>query len=404
MTNAHSIDTSVSKQDAKTKTFISKAKKKHGNRYDYSKVVYLSCREKVVIICRNHGDFNQNPSQHLTTSGCQTCANQKTTANRRMSKVDFIKRSIIKHGEKYSYDDVVIENHYSKVVISCDIHGDFKQQVGVHLRGNGCPKCGKIKASQKISDTKIDFIAKAKVVHGNKYDYSNLDYKGSTRHVTITCLTHGDFSQYAANHIAGNGCPKCANAIKASKKTISFDDVVSRAKVRHGERYRYIRSSFVGAKQNMDIVCKIHGLFEMNVNRHLTGANCQKCAREGSGHHLANFKTACDRNNNGNGILYIIQCRGNDEVFYKIGITSRSIAERFQNKSLIPYDIKEVFVLDESSTFIFKLEKRLHRLLASSNYKPALRFAGYTECFEGIKPIEKLMKELVSTDQLQLLA
>lgn len=328
----------------------------------------------------------------------------KQTKKRATDTKSFIARAIEVHGDRYDYSKVAYVNSSLKLTIICSLHGEFNQISYSHLSGCGCPRCAREKTGRANSDTQESFIAKANKLHGGKYTYDNVVYKNSIDHISITCQIHGDFRQSSANHLAGNGCPKCAHIATASKKVINFDEVVARALVRHGARYSYSRASFISAKHKMTITCKVHGAFKMNVSKHLSGGNCQKCAREGSGHSLTNFKIACSRNNNSNGILYVIECHSKNEFFYKIGITSRSVAKRFKNQSVIPYEIKEVFIIEESPTYIFKLEKRLHRLLARFQHEPSMKFEGHTECFKTIRPIKKLMKELESTDQLQLLA
>lgn len=53
-----------------TKEFIEEAKMVHGNKYDYSKVVYVNNNTKVEIICPEHGSFFQRPNDHLKKNGC----------------------------------------------------------------------------------------------------------------------------------------------------------------------------------------------------------------------------------------------------------------------------------------------------------------------------------------------
>lgn len=108
------------------------------------------------------------------------------------------------HGDKYDYSQVNYVTQHVKVEINCRIHGVFQQSPQNHLAGSGCPKCGKL-------DTLEDFIEKSKRVHGSTYDYSETVYQGSTQFVNIRCKIHGVFEQRANCHVAGQGCPDCAN-------------------------------------------------------------------------------------------------------------------------------------------------------------------------------------------------
>ena len=188
-----------------TEKFIEDAKKIHGDKYDYSNVDYKSNRIPVKIICPEHGPFQQTPSKHLSSNyGCPECALTGRSNNRKTSSDDFIKNANEVHNNKYNYSQVDYKNTHSKVEIICPEHGSFFQEPAHHLQGRGCPQCaGNVKYSNQI------FIDKANEIHKGKYLYNNLDYQGANKKVTITCPKHGDFSQVAASHLQGIGCPYC---------------------------------------------------------------------------------------------------------------------------------------------------------------------------------------------------
>jgi len=81
-------------QDIKTIEFIKKANKQHGNKYNYSKVQYINSITKVTIICKKHGDFEQQPSNHLFGKKCHECANTKS------NNKEFIEKANKKHNNK----------------------------------------------------------------------------------------------------------------------------------------------------------------------------------------------------------------------------------------------------------------------------------------------------------------
>ena len=121
----------------------------------------------------------------------------------------WIKMAKAVHGRKYDYSLVDYENNRKHVTIICPIHGEFEQKPYVHLAGKGCPKCGEISKAKKKTLTTKKFISKAKKVHGDKYDYSQTEYKGSHEPVEIICPVHGKFSIRACDHLRGKGCGKC---------------------------------------------------------------------------------------------------------------------------------------------------------------------------------------------------
>ena len=187
------------------KSFIEKARRIHGDKYDYSKVEYKKSNEKVCIICPEHGEFWQRPNDHLSGYGCYKCANHMYDNN------EFIRRAKIVHNDKYDYSKTRYKSKREKVCIICPEHGEFWQQAGSHLQGNGCPKCANDNLKNKLRLNNTEFVNRARQIHGNKYDYSKSNYIDSHTKVCIICPKHGEFWQEPNNHINNNyGCPKCS--------------------------------------------------------------------------------------------------------------------------------------------------------------------------------------------------
>lgn len=184
-----------------TEEFIVKAVEARGNRYDYSKVKYTTTHEHVTIICREHGEFRQIPSGHLRGVDCPSCMGVK-----KVTTDEFIERSKKVHGDLYDYSNTVLTATGKKVTIVCNKHGAFTQVANNHLQGKGCPTCGK---TGKLNNS--TFISRSKEVHGDTYDYSNVDYVDAKTHVTIACKEHGEFKQAPHKHLIGQGCPKCSS-------------------------------------------------------------------------------------------------------------------------------------------------------------------------------------------------
>lgn len=182
--------------------FINKAQKIHGNRYDYSNVIYKNAKTKVKIICKVHGEFLQIPDKHLQGHNCPICNCKK----KRTTK-EFIERARKVHGNKYDYSNGVYKNKNSKICIICPEHGEFWQNAHNHLSGNGCPKC-----SKRFRYKTNDFIEKASIIHNGKYDYSGTQYLNTKTKIKIICPIHGEFWQLPEKHIIGNGCPRCSES------------------------------------------------------------------------------------------------------------------------------------------------------------------------------------------------
>ena len=125
-----------------TEQFIERAKKVHGDKYDYSKVVYINNHTKVEIICFDHGSFFQKPNGHLSKNGCLLCANKNKGNYRRNTLQNFVETANLIHNNKYIYDKVHYTNNSTKVEIICPIHGSFFQKPNHHISSKrGCYKC-----------------------------------------------------------------------------------------------------------------------------------------------------------------------------------------------------------------------------------------------------------------------
>ena len=160
-----------------TEKFISKCIEKHGNKYDYSLVKYISYNIPVSILCSIHGIFEQKPTDHKDKGrGCQKCAIEKSCFSKKDTNY-FIKKSNELHKCKYDYSLVEYKNMYTKVKISCAKHGIFEQTPISHLRKKGCPLCkeskGEIEIAKMLDNLRIKYKRQFKFQEcKNKYQLS----------------------------------------------------------------------------------------------------------------------------------------------------------------------------------------------------------------------------------------
>ena len=251
--------------------WVINAKLIHGDKYTYLPYIesgYKGVRHKVKIICNTHGELLVWPSSHTKGSVCYKCYKLK----RNMSTEEFIKKAKLKHGEIYNYDKTIYTHSMHKVIITCNKHGDFAQTANGHLNGNGCIKC----SYDKFRTNSEDYITKARLLHGDKYNYDNINYKQSFVKINIVCPAHGLFKQRPVDHLT-SGCNKCAADARSKKFLKNTEWFVKKAKVVHGERFDYSKSNYTGYDGNINIICKTHGLFTTTVRLHLKGVNCIKC-------------------------------------------------------------------------------------------------------------------------------
>ena len=189
--------------------FIKEANSVHVNKYDYSLVDYKNSHEKIIIICKIHGNFLQNPNSHLQGIGCRACGIESRKKLQTKTPNKFIKEAIDIHGDKYDYSKSIYKNSVEKIIIICPKHGEFLQAPIKHLIGRGCSKCGKETCAKSNTKSQNIFIKEAKQIHKNRYDYSEVCYKQSHEKIIIICRKHGKFNQTPQSHLKGVGCPKC---------------------------------------------------------------------------------------------------------------------------------------------------------------------------------------------------
>lgn len=316
-----------------TDSFIRAAIEIHGNKYDYSKVVYEKAKIPVCIICHEHGEFKQAPDKHLHGRGCPRCARPNSS----LTQDEFIEKCRIRHGSKYNYDKTVYVGYSNDVIITCREHGDFTIKACNHLKGHGCQRCGgsgrytteefvakhkqlfgekydysrtnlEERKNNKICvicrehgefyktitkhlnsgcpkcnqfHRKLDtegFIKKAKTIHGEKFDYSKSVYKDIHTKICVTCQTHGDIFVIPNTFLHGYGCRKCATEAQAKQlKETAARKFESKARVVHGDKYDYNKVQYLSAKEKVCIVCPKHGEFWQTPNIHLGGSQCPQC-------------------------------------------------------------------------------------------------------------------------------
>lgn len=196
----------------KTEEFIEKARKVHGDKYDYSKIQYINSKQKVCIICPKHGEFWQTPNNHLTGYGCSKCGREVAYSKTRLTTKEAIKKFIKIHGNYYDYSKVQYINEKTPITIICPKHGEFQQTPDSHIHQKaGCPECARIKSKHKQLKTNEQFIQDARRVHGDIYDYSQVNYQGANIPIVIICKEHGKFYQTPHQHLASKaGCPYCS--------------------------------------------------------------------------------------------------------------------------------------------------------------------------------------------------
>lgn len=195
---------------------------------------------------------------------------------KKMSTNEFIEKAHKSHGDKYNYSKVNYADSYTKVCIICPEHGEFWQAPYNHIRGQGCPICRNEKKSLTSTSNTEEFINKAKQIHGNKYDYSKVEYIDAKTKVCIICPIHGKFYQTPNSHLMGHGCFECG-LLSSSPKTLTTEEFIEKARKIHGDKYDYSKVKYINTHTKVCIICPKHGEFWQTPNCHLDGKGCPLC-------------------------------------------------------------------------------------------------------------------------------
>lgn len=302
---------------------------------------------------------------------------------------------------------------------------------------------------QSAVDKSLYFINKAMESHGEKYDYSLVEYKSDSEKIKIICEHGHIFEQSPRNHINNPFCKECyriehaktpsdKSVISYTEKIYKINTIFDYSEVKilnrinysrvftldkygvcisniyqllqgkpptiesavnktkyfinmaievHGEIYDYSLSNYIKNNIKIKIVCPLHGEFEQVPSSHLLGIGCQKCGdnKKLGKYSINNAEKYKGKWININAKLYFIRVFNENESFYKIGITNRSRFHDRFNSARLPYKYEILFLHDDNLYNCCHLENKLHNHFSDKSYIPNIKFGGYTECFKDIE-------------------
>lgn len=253
--------------------------KAHGDRYDYSAFYPDGSMNKATIICRKHGPFEQTPTMHKAGNGCPKCADELSAAKRMTGRGAMLDLFAKAHGNRYDYSLVASDSISDKVTIICRKHGPFEQLAQDHALGRGCKHCYYETISDRCRKKTEEVVAKFVEVHGDRYDYSLVEYSGNKNKVRIICEKHGVFEQMPTDHIRGMGCRQCGIDAAADERMLDDDEFIEKAAALNGGGYAYAGVVRDGRVTRLRVVCPEHGEFLQVASGHYQGNGCPKCVR-----------------------------------------------------------------------------------------------------------------------------
>lgn len=301
---------------------LSEFHKKHGGYFSYENFVYKNNKQWIEIKCKKGHKYKSQILSHLKSNGCPYCLGIKRDRDSILSELINI------HKGMYDYSDSKWVKIDDKIDIICKLHGKFTQSLKLHLKGHKCQKCSnryKKKNDEYLNTLKNKFIdidftisnfinsktpisafckkhgiikfypnfknhvckkcfqieknfnkfkEKSMEKYGNRFDYSNSDYKNNVTDILIFDRTNNIiFNQTPQGHLKGE-----PHKIFWSSRN-NTESFIKESISKHGKKYDYSKVEYTGSKSKVEIICKDHGVFSQTPNNHLRGTGCPSCNR-----------------------------------------------------------------------------------------------------------------------------
>lgn len=198
------------KTDIRLKKLIEFSKSRFGDKYSFNKSVFIAPRQPIVITCNKHGDFKTTPEVFKQTKlGCKACGYEHISKKQSYTKEDFERVCEVKFGSRLTC--IEYDKYDNVAKLNCEVHGIFHKAPKLVVKSkHGCSKCARDNIAKIHSASQKDVISKFKKKHGDKFDYSKVDYTNSASKVRIICKKHGEFEQLPLDHLNSTyGCRKC---------------------------------------------------------------------------------------------------------------------------------------------------------------------------------------------------
>lgn len=289
----------------------------------------------------------------------------------------FVNESIEIHQNLYNYSLVKYVNRLTPVEIICKKHGPFWQTPQGHLSGRKCEKC----ARPRTGFTKQDIINELECI----YEYTPfelIEFKSLSQKMLVKD-SYGEMLVYPENILKGI-IPTITSAVDRDKY------LKNQIKEVFDNDYELSKVKYINVKENIVLDCKKHGEFSKDVRELLKGHGCQKCSkidRKGIIHGWSHsrWQKAGELSNYFDSFkVYILKCWNDNEGFYKIGKTFRTVQERFNKTEKMPYGWEIIRIFEGEARQISKLEHSLQKLNKRTQYLPKNTFGGMHECFSNI--------------------
>ena len=288
---------------------------------------------------------------------------------KRYNTAEFIEKANIVHKNLYDYSSVEYKTTREKVEIKCNrCESMLHIRPANHLSGQGCKKCNSMEFTKKCTKSTTQFIEEAIKVHSNKYDYTLVEYSTSKEKITIKCNQCSNiFTQTPNHHLQGRGCAVCSYKLSGERRRSDTEEFIQKATAIHKSTYDYSLVDYTLNNVPVTIKCnQCSTAFTQWPSMHLSGQGCPTCGKGG-------FNKALP------GILYYLSI--NNGQAYKIGITNKTVEERFSPLELSSIKVLYAVHYDYGNE-CYDAEQRIIKEFEAYKYTgSALLRTGNTELF-----------------------
>ena len=297
----------------------------------------------------------------------------------------------------YDYSRVIYKGSRENIEIVCPTHGSFWQSYHNRLKGQKCPKCAIELQSKRKKRTKQQFLSGLTEDQLNKYDFSHMTDYSNNSIQTFGCPIHGKFNQRVRNFINSNGCGKCGR--DSFKEKVSTKGIrLLNLQIPENISIKVSPDQICPLGEKVECACSIHGSFYKTGTDLIGGRFCPKCRFRG--YSKTDFINHCEAYGKQVAILYIIHIYNDIENFIKIGITSKSVKERFRKfKKSTGYGYKILKEVVMKPKNCWEEELKFKNKFTKYRYTPKIKFAGYTECFEYDK-LKTILDDFTRNERL----
>lgn len=370
--------------------FLSKVYAKHGDKFIFKDITYTNSDSEISCTCSNCKNTFSTKARNFIRFDrpCIFCGTPPKT----YSTEDFIKKYKYKNPEStLTFDNFTYIDSKIPSEVVCEKHGIVLIPPNRLLLGHGCPKCGEEKRPQsRINSSKSSFESRARLVHGDKYGYDNVNYIKGNKLVEIYCEKHQEyFSQTPSYHLTGSGCPKCSSENFSNITRSNKEEFVLKAEKIHNKFYSYENVIYEKSDKKVEVTCPLHDSIWISPAKHLQGKGCKKCANMKNSEYLrnnpngwgyGNWEKSALKSKHFDGYkVYIVELWNKEEKFIKIGRTFQTIKKRFSHTPYF-YTVLNTIVFKDARECC-EAELNMKNKYKDFKYNTKIPFDGQYECF-----------------------